>query len=118
MNKLKCSLAVKITAWVLSFVALLVTVACVFASYYMITNKFYDRTEKEIQMRVARTSAYNISYRLFCYYEDYRNTTSPYLLSFDELVNSIEGAKNFRYVFRDEYGNVISGNYNGENSTK
>lgn len=118
MSKLRNSLAAKIGAWILSFVALLVATACVFASYYMITNKFYDRTEKEIQMRVARTSAYNISYRLFCYYEDYRNTTNPYLLSFDELVNSIDGAKNFRYVFCDEFGNVIAGNYNGEKSTK
>lgn len=118
MNKLKCSLAAKITAWILSFIVLSVSLLCILISNYMIKNNFYDRTEKEVQMRVARSTAYNISYRLFSYYEDYRQTNSPYLLSFDELASSIEGAKNFRYTFSDQNGNVIAGNFNGENSTR
>ncbi len=118
MSRLKCSLAAKITAWVLSFIVLCVSVFCVLISNYMIKNNFYDRTEKEVQMRVARSTAYNISYRLFNYYEDYRQTNSPYLLSFDELASSIEGAKNFRYTFSDQNGNVIAGNFSGENATR
>lgn len=116
MKRLKCSLAAKITAWIMSFVSLVVCVACVVGAVVMLDGGFYTRTETDLQMHSNRALAQDIYSRLAVSYEKYRHEPSD--LSFEEFVVSIADEKNWRYTLNDQNQKLISGNYKQEKATE
>lgn len=116
MKKIRCNLAAKITAWILSFLSFTVCVACVIGAVYMLDREFYTRTELDMQMHAERSLAQEIYSKLAYRYESHRYDQSD--LTFEETVAAITDAKNWRYTLKDKDGNLISGNYNNEKSTE
>lgn len=116
MRKLKCNLAAKITAWILSFLSFAVCVACVIGAVYMLDREFYTRTELDLQMHVERSLAQDIYSKLAYRYERHRFDQSD--LTFEETVAAITDAKNWRYTLKDNDEKQISGNYKNEKATE
>ncbi len=112
MNKIKSNSAIKIAAWILSLVSIVVFVFLSLAAVIMVDSGFYDKNEKELCVRAERRVAYDISRNIAENYENYYYDNSAFPL------NEIIDGKNWKYRITDENGEHYLGNYNGERATE
>ena len=116
MKGLKQKTAVKIFAWILSFVMLVVFSVSVVAAIFMFEEDFYTKTEREIQYKAERFLASEINSELSSLYEMYKYDNL--MLEIKKIPDAFADEKNWKFYITLDDGEIVSGNYNGEKATE
>lgn len=116
MKRLREKFSVKITAWIVSFVSLVLCIASVFGAVLMLENGFYTRTEEDVQSVFERYAADSVQGRIYNILLTYCDNEDD-METFENRIQPMVYNVNWRYTLVNKEGEIISGNYMGEDAS-